>query len=161
MYEKKTPGWYLSIKGYLYEILGIIAREELFVTVTKDVLGHTRKLERAKKALSYIHSHYTEKIYLGELAQVMQMNPQYFCRFFKNIFQKTPIEYINHYRITQAVKLMHEKELSILEVCMCCGFENPSYFIGLFKKQIGMTPDEYRRILKENQTPIGKNLSLK
>jgi len=75
LYEKKTPGWYLSIKGYLYEILGIIAREELFVTVTKDVLGHTRKLERAKKALSYIHSHYTEKIYLGELAQVMQMNP--------------------------------------------------------------------------------------
>lgn len=161
LYEKKTPGWYLSIKGYLYEILGIIAREELFVTVTKDVLGHTRKLERAKKALSYIHSHYTEKIYLGELAQVMQMNPQYFCRFFKNIFQKTPIEYINHYRITQAVKLMQEKELSILEVCMCCGFENPSYFIGLFKKQIGMTPDEYRHILKGNQTPIGKNLSLK
>lgn len=150
-YQKKLPGWYLSIKGYIYQILGIFAREKLFTAVTKDLLGHNRKVERAKNALSYIHSHYTEKIYLAELAQVMQMNPQYFCRFFKNIFQKTPIEYINHYRITQAVKLIQEKELSILEVCLCCGFENPSYFIRLFREQIGMTPDEYKRILRGSQ----------
>lgn len=148
LFEKKAPGWYLSIKGYLYQILGILAKEELLVVVTDDVIGHNRRLERAKKALAYIHSHFTEKIYLDDLAQVMQMNPQYFCRFFKNIFHKTPIEYINHYRISQAVKLMQEKDFSILEVCLCCGFESPSYFIGLFKKQIGMTPDEYKHMIR-------------
>lgn len=151
LYERKEPGWYLSVKGCIYQILGILAREELFAAVTEDVIGYNRKIERAKRALAYIHSHYTEKIYLSELAQVMQMNPQYFCRFFKSIFQKTPIEYINHYRITQAVKLMQEKDLSILEVCLCCGFESPSYFISLFKKQIGMTPDEYRHALKRKE----------
>lgn len=77
------------------------------------------------------------------------MNPQYFCRFFKGLFQKTPIEYINHYRITQAVKIIQKKDLSILDLCLSCGFESPSYFIGLFKKQIGITPDEYKRMLRK------------
>lgn len=144
LYQKKDSGWYMEIKGCLFKILGILAREDCFITVTEDSLGQTYKMEQAKKALSYIHNNYTKKIYLNELAQVMGMNPQYFCRFFKNIFQKTPVEYINQYRITQAMKLL-EEDLSVLEVCLNCGFENPSYFIKLFKKQNHMTPQEYKK----------------
>lgn len=43
---------------------------------------------------------------------------------------------------------MQEKDFSILEVCLCCGFDNPNYFIDLFKKQIDMIPDAYKHILR-------------
>ena len=64
VYTKKETGWYLDLKGRLYQLLALLAKEELLITATKDMRNQNEKLERAKKVLTYIQKHYMEKIYL-------------------------------------------------------------------------------------------------
>ena len=72
------------------------------------------------------------------------MNSQYFCRFFKSVIGKTPIDYINNYRIEKSVELLVTTNDKILNICYSVGFDNFSYFIKTFKKIKNCTPSEYR-----------------
>ncbi|NLV35906.1 MAG: helix-turn-helix transcriptional regulator, partial [Clostridiaceae bacterium] len=69
---------------------------------------------------------------------------------FKHYFKRTPMDYLNYYRITQAIKLLEETELKVLEVAMEVGFDNISYFISTFKHYVGITPSKYRSQGKAN-----------
>lgn len=64
------------------------------------------KLHVLKQVVTYIQEHYSEKIYIQELADEVNMNPQYFCRFFKSMTGKKPTDYINHHRIEKAINLL-------------------------------------------------------
>ena len=64
------------------------------------------------------------------------MNVQYFCRFFKSVVGKTPVEYINSYRIEKATELLQTETLSISNIALNVGIDNFSYFIKQFKKHI-------------------------
>ena len=74
---------------------------------------------------------------------------EYFCRLFKQYTGKTPIEYLNNYRIEQAAKLLIETNDSITDIAFDCGFENTSYFIRKFKAQKSATPKQYRTLHKK------------
>jgi len=77
-------------------------------------------------------------------------NQQYFVRFFKENTGKTPVSYINSYRVYKACELFRTSDLSVLEVAYECGFENVGYFIRTFKKQMNMTPLKYKMNIKNN-----------
>lgn len=76
------------------------------------------------------------------------MNVQYFCRFFKSVVGKTPVEYINSYRIEKATELLQTETLSISNIALNVGIDNFSYFIKQFKKYKNSTPSQYRKSLK-------------
>ena len=103
--------------------------------------------DQCKKLLRYIQDNYDSKIRLSDLAAILNMNPQYFCRFFKTHFHTTPISYINQYRVTQAADLLTGSSLSILEIALHTGFESPSYFASIFRRTFGMSPEEYRKAM--------------
>ncbi len=102
------------------------------------------KAEALKKVLTYIGTHYHEKIYLKDLAKLMNLNEQYFSRFFKKALGKTPFEYINEVRIRKAVESLEHTNDSILEVALSSGFGNMGHFIEIFKRSTGMRPLEFR-----------------
>ena len=143
-YDTRPMGWSLFLKSNLYRILGILVSENLLVqTTVQDSQGKNREAQY-KQILRYIHKHYDQKIYLEDLAASLNMNPQYFCRFFKKQFQMTPVAYINYYRTLQAADLLEHTSLSILEIELRAGFENPSYFAKIFRKYFDCSPEEYR-----------------
>ena len=119
--------------------------------------GHLRHMGRAEKAedsyqmkeikqvLKYMEEHYKEKVTLSMLAGRAGMNEQYFCRFFRKMTGKTPITYLNDYRIGHAAEALIKSDARIVEICYENGFENVSYFIRKFKEAKGMTPKEYRK----------------
>ena len=72
------------------------------------------------------------------------MNPNYFCRMFKEIIQTTPIEYLLQYRIEQAAMRLTAANISVTEAAMACGFNDYSYFIRVFKRVKGVTPKQYQ-----------------
>lgn len=80
------------------------------------------------------------------------MNKTYFCRVFKNYTNCTFSEYVNLRKITAAKHLLLDPQFSLVEVSLCCGFNNYSYFCRLFKKVIGITPLEYKNM--KNKTKI-------
>lgn len=71
-----------------------------------------------------------------------------FCRYFKKITGKTFVQFVNEYRLAHAAKLLHEKQISILDVSFESGFNNFSHFNKQFKKFTQKTPSDYLNELK-------------
>ena len=105
----------------------------------------SRKIEHLKKALEVIENHYADCITLEDLAQAAGMNSKYFCRYFKDMTHRTPVDYLNYYRIEQACFKLVTSNESIADIGLSCGFNDVSYFIKTFKKYKGMTPKKYLR----------------
>lgn len=97
---------------------------------------------------NFVKEHYTRSIKLEEVAEIAGMTVPAFCRYFKKITKKTFTAFVNEYRVAHAAKLLHEKQISISEVCYDSGFNNISHFNRLFKDFFGKTPSVYRNELK-------------
>ena len=126
-------------------LLNIFAALEEYHLIRHKEPAYNQRLETLKSVMRYIHEHYQEKIYLHDLARIANMNEQYFCRFFKSCLGRTPVSYINDYRLKQACLLLKHSQLPVTEVCMECGFSNLSHFTKEFKKAMKVTPSEYRK----------------
>lgn len=99
--------------------------------------------DRLTKVLHYIGTRYQHKIELEKVAEMANLHPSAFCRFFKEKTGKSLIEYVNDMRVGYACKLIIENRQSISQVCFESGFNNLSNFNRTFKKQTGFTPSGY------------------
>lgn len=132
----------LFIRAGLLKILGILSSFSLLTAPEKT---DDYRVEIIKSSLAFIRTHYQEKLYIRDLAQQVNMNEQYFCRFFKKALGKSPVSYINEYRIKQAVILLLTTDMPVMNICLDCGFYNLGNFLREFKKDTGFTPLQYRK----------------
>lgn len=138
----RPHGYELFVQGAVCCFLGLALQKNLY-TQPQLVPENLKKIKLFKKALSYIQLHYNEDITLLDMAKSVPLNPNYFCRFFREITHKTPMQYLNFYRIESACEKLFSTDKSITEIAMECGFNDVSYFINVFKKFKSMTPSEY------------------
>lgn len=136
----------LYIKASLLTILAVLSEYHLFTPTERT---SDKRVEDIKAVLTYIKENYKEKIYISDLAGQVNLNEQYFCRFFKKAIGRTPMEYINEYRIKQTRRLLEETDMSVMEVCLECGYNNLGNFLREFRKQTGTTPLQYRKRLTQ------------
>ena len=68
--------------------------------------------------------------------------------YFKKALDHSPIEYINKYRIKQALSLLEKTDLSVMEICLECGYNNLGNFLREFRKYTNTTPLQYRKNAK-------------
>jgi AraC family transcriptional regulator of adaptative response / methylphosphotriester-DNA alkyltransferase methyltransferase len=93
----------------------------------------------------YIDGHYHESVSLDTLANISHGTVYHLHRTFRRIKGMTPIDYIQQVRIDEAKCLLQGSDRSVAEVGMLVGLTNTPYFITLFKKMTGLTPEAYRR----------------
>lgn len=139
----------ILIKAGLLKIVGILAS---FLMLTEPEKADDYRVELIKSSLAFIRAHYQEKIYIRDLAQQVNMNEQYFCRFFKKALGKSPVAYLNEYRIKQAVSLLLTTDMPVMDVCLDCGFYNLGNFLREFKKDTGFTPLQYRKHFSDKKS---------
>lgn len=96
------------------------------------------------KALSYIHSHYTEDLTLQSTADAVHVSKSYFSLLFKKQTGQNFIDYLIDLRVREAKRLLVMNEFRIYEVAEAAGFNDVKYFSKLFKKITGFTPVEFR-----------------
>lgn len=132
----------LYIKSALLRILAVLSAHGLFTSSGKS---SDRRVEDIKIVLTYIRENYREKIRICDLAGLINRNEQYFCRFFKKAIGSTPVAYVNEYRIKHARRLLEETDLSVMDVCLECGFGNLGNFLREFRRHTGTTPLQYRK----------------
>ena len=132
----------LFIRAGLLKILGTLSS---FSLLTHPEKTDDYRVRIIKSSLEFIRNHYQDKIYIRDLAENANMNEQYFCRFFKKILGKSPVTYINEYRIKQAIILLQTTDEAIMDICLDCGFNNLGNFLREFKKHTGFTPLQYRK----------------
>lgn len=94
---------------------------------------------------TYIDAHYNETLTLELLAQLSHGSPYHLHRVFKKVTGITPADYIQQTRISHARQLLDNSKLSVAEIGAAVGLANIPYFITLFKKKTGQTPESYRK----------------
>lgn len=99
---------------------------------------------RINKVYEYVQKHFKNDINIGTVADNVNMTLPAFCRFFKQVTEKTFTSFVNEFRISYACELISKGDLSIAEIGYSCGFQSVSYFNRKFKKIIGMPPLKYR-----------------
>ena len=102
--------------------------------------------QRARLMLSYVHDHYWEEITVDHIAESANISRRECFRCFKEIVKKTPAEYLCEYRLSKAAQMLTGTDKTIMDICLSCGFNSPSYMGKLFKDKCGMSPGEYREL---------------
>ncbi|MBC8152480.1 MAG: AraC family transcriptional regulator [Bacteroidetes bacterium] len=97
------------------------------------------------KAIGYMQQNLSTTITLDNIAQSANLSTSFFCRKFRQDTGYAPIAYFNHLRIQRACQLLHFSDLRVNEVASRLGIDDPFYFSRLFKKQMGVSPAEYRK----------------
>jgi len=134
----------LDITGALYGLLAGISRGRGGAELDTPSSRFGQKAEQLKPALEYIETHYGQGITLEALARLTGMSPKYFCRFFKTIVHRSPIDYVNYYRVECASHFLTSGDMTVAEIAQHCGYNDSSFFIKQFKKYKGTTPKRYR-----------------
>lgn len=133
----------LSIKIHILHMIELLYQTDCFLENTLSLKGKD-SLNKLKQVIEYIHKNYAEPITLQTLSEICFMSPSYFCHYFKQETGKSPITFINEYRIESACQKLSESELSVSDIALSVGFDNFSYFIRKFREHKGVTPKEYR-----------------
>ncbi len=136
----------LTTKAYLCLIISMMYEHMDHQQEPAPAIAYDR-IERLKTVLRHIHTHYAQPLRLRELAEQVNMSEGHFCRFFKAMTQKSPIDYINRYRTQQACRLLKSSDRKIVDISLEVGFDSLSYFISVFKQHHGCTPSQYRKEL--------------
>jgi AraC-like DNA-binding protein/ligand-binding sensor protein len=96
-------------------------------------------------ALRYMEEHLTEEMSRDEVAAVACLSPSHFSRVVKQTFGQSFTDMLAGMRIDKARELLSRTDKSLIQVCLDCGFADPSYFTKVFRKYVGKTPGEYRK----------------
>lgn len=117
-------------------------------TLTDDT--GTRYSRIVCEALAVIDKYYQEDITLNDVAEHINLSPNYLSTIFHRECGCKFAEYIMQKRISKACELLQDLHLNVTEVGMRVGYYNVRYFGQLFKKIMGMPPSEYRNRLSVN-----------
>lgn len=147
LYNSRPTGFVLHMMSNLYELLAHIESHTASVPAPCSSKLNFRKddLKRLHLVLNFINENYDEEISIDKIRALVNLTPNYFCRFFKKYMGKTFFEYLQHYRCSQAEVLFHSTDLSITEIALKVGFSSISYFDKVYRRIKGHAPSAERK----------------
>lgn len=140
-YSDEKPGIlnYRYTKSLLNCLLIQILRS---VDSVSDSYENTSYIYKTRK---YIHLHFKLPISIEQLANNVNLSPNYLCMIFHKEIGKTILEYITDFRLSFAAKLCSYTDTPITQICFESGFQSYSHFTRVFKAKYGLTPTQFRR----------------
>ncbi len=105
-----------------------------------------RSLVAVEPAIRFIEENYTSQLRQEEMAALCKVSAGYFSKLFVKATGMSFSGYVNYVRISHAKRLLKSCSKSVSAVAYECGFCDPGYFIKVFAKQEGMTPERYRNL---------------
>ncbi len=143
-YMAKDVCYKLPIRANIYQSMTALLR---YYCSTKNeserIIYHN--VLRLRPVINYIAEHYSEKIYIDRLSEIIMVSADYFTKMFKDSIGKTPVDYINGIRINRSMQLLIESDKPISEIAESVGFTNSNYFHKIFKQYMGVSPLAYRK----------------
>ena len=137
--EKKLPGYREMIRCYLVELLHLTIRRSQNASVATGVKSISSYLT------SYAAKHYTEDVSLTKLAAEMNYSLPYISKCFKEEMGISFVDYLQHYRVKQAKRLLLSTKQNLAQIGEQVGYRDAKFFSQVFKKITGLTPQQYRK----------------
>ena len=149
LYRRKHFNRSLTALKFM-EMLIELSRESLFDEQEKNS-PHTKSYMKVHALLDYIHEHYAEKIISSDIEQRFECNYDYINREFAKLTGHTIMRYVNQVRINHAKELIEATHLSFGEIGYLTGLDDPFYFSKVFKKYVGMSPNQYYKQVRDKE----------
>lgn len=131
--------------------------ESLILTLgrnTKSALSFATagKISRECRFIEqYLDEHFQENITLDTLSRLTYMNKYYVVHAFKKYKGVSPINYLINRRLEEAKHLLKTTDYPASKIALASGFSSQSYFSQVFRKELNMTPGEYRKLNSTNK----------
>ncbi|MBQ1366656.1 MAG: helix-turn-helix domain-containing protein [Firmicutes bacterium] len=143
-YENQPPHAHSVTKACLCELLISILRYRTQEEEKDGIIDE--RIERIQEVTRYLYDHQAEEITLPQLASHFAVSPSHLSRTFKDVTGFRLREYLIHLRIQRACDLLLSTTLSVTEIADRCGFNDSNYFGDAFRKAIGVSPRDYRKL---------------
>lgn len=155
--QKREDYYYSLICNTLLEMLVHIIREQggggrpRQAPLTETPKAKTYKGVDVAALMDYIQFNYSHIISLDDLSHAACVNKTTLSNMFKELYNTTPIRYINGIRMQKALELLANTDLGIGEIAELVGFQSIHYFSRYFKEKMDCTPIEYRMRSSQNR----------
>lgn len=138
-YEKKQTSWETVLGNLLTNLIIKMLRKTELCIKKSEMDGIWQSLSE------YIDQNLDSRLTLAALAEKCFYNPSYFSRVFKEKFGVSLTEYITRKRLSYAIELLSESDLSVDEISERVGFSDKNSLYHAFSRYLDTTPGEYRR----------------
>lgn len=129
--------------------------------VSKVLNGNREKVDYGQFMVEYIHKNVEKKIRLKDLSAVTHMSETRLSMLFREKTGQSFTEYLIAFRMDQAKKYLKTTETALKEISLMVGYEDYSQFTKMFKKIVGISPQEYRRREGKNETKTDRGVDAK
>lgn len=134
-----------------HQILGSIPVRAI---TREERISQEKRNKRLTSLIRFVDENYMHKIRLSDFAEAEGFSMSYLSHFIKSTLNQSFQEYVNSVRVNCACKLISGGEEKLTAVCMASGFSDYRYFSAAFKKQFGMTPEQYKLSLKKPENAV-------
>ncbi|HEY9534584.1 MAG TPA: helix-turn-helix domain-containing protein [Mucilaginibacter sp.] len=125
--------------------IGGARQNEVISSIGSRVDFTTSENDRINAIYNYSIANFKRKIQIDEMAEVANISPNSFCRYFKSRTSKTYLQFINEIRVGHACKLLIENKMNLKQICYESGFHNFTSFHKYFKSITGKSPLVYQK----------------
>ena len=101
-----------------------------------------KRIAMVKAAVRYIQEHFAEELDIDKISAAAGFSKYHFCRGFKEVTGRTPVEYLNFVRCSCARRLILSGRCNVSEAAERCGFANLSYFSRTYRRYMGVLPSQ-------------------
>ncbi len=139
----------------------LITSQNSFTALSKEMVrkycllvqNHSLKTysKPIRRVITEIDYDLTADLSLKALAQLLSINSSYLSTLFKKETGSTLTEYVNRKRVDHAILLLNTTDMQIQNIALYCGIPDVNYFTKTFKKLVGKTPKEYRKMVTERK----------
>ncbi len=143
-YISPSPGAELILKSYALNLLYMLYQDCINPLINKTV-PMSPHYGTIKKVIEFIDDNIERKILLNNLAALTKLSPNHFHKVFSETMGITPNLFITKLRLDKAKDLLIRTDLPVSDISAKCGFDNIPYFSYIFKKQIKLSPGEFRK----------------
>lgn len=138
-YKAKAEGYQQIVNSTFFIIVTLISRHFGEQQTASGIAIHLAQ------AAAYMEDHCAEEITVAQLARMANVSARHFTRCFHQVYQTTPLQYLQFVRLQRACALLHEDSMTISEIAAECGFGDANYFSRIFRQHYQLSPSEYRK----------------
>ena len=135
----------LTIRN-IFSDIWLALLEEISHLHTGKIAVSSQDQERLLSMITYMQEHFAEKVSLEQVAAAAMISVRECIRCCKKGIGMTPYEYLLDYRLEMAKKMLKQTDRSVLDIANDTGFSSSAYFGKIFRRNLGMTPVEFRNL---------------
>lgn len=131
----------LAIEGLTLELLAELSRHSSLVSERQFPFW-------LKRVIEILHAHFSEPVSLASVAKMVDVHPVHLAREFRRFYGCTLGDYVRRLRIEFACQKLSTSDMPLAEISLAAGFSHQAHFSRIFKRQISITPREFRSLYR-------------